>query len=46
MRGKAVKTAGLETYTNRRGGKRLPVALRQIGTTGNIPLHWDPKSMA
>jgi hypothetical protein len=25
--------------------KRLPVALRQIGTTGNIPLHRDPKSI-
>jgi hypothetical protein len=26
--------------------KRLPVGLWQIGTTGNIPLHRDPKSMA
>jgi hypothetical protein len=28
------------------GGKPLPVALRQIGTTGNLPLHRDPKSVA
>ena len=29
-----------------RDGKPLPVALRQIGTTGNLPLHGDPKSVA
>ena len=28
------------------GPKRLPVGLRQIGTTGNIPVHADPKSVA
>jgi hypothetical protein len=27
------------------GIKRLPVALRQIGTTGKIPLNADPKSV-
>jgi len=26
--------------------ERLPVALRQIGTTGKLPLHRDPKSVA
>jgi len=33
-------------WLRKRAGKRLPVALRQIGTTGNIPLHGDPKSVA
>jgi hypothetical protein len=27
-----------------RAGSALPVALRQIGTTGKLPLHADPKS--
>jgi hypothetical protein len=26
--------------------RRLPVGMRQIGTTGKIPLHADPKSLA
>ena len=26
--------------------ERLPVGLRQIGTTGKLPLHGDPKSVA
>jgi hypothetical protein len=29
-----------------RGSKPLPVGLRQIGTTGNLALHGDPKSVA
>jgi hypothetical protein len=33
-------------WLGKRAGKRLPVGLRQFGTTGNIPLHRDPKSVA
>jgi hypothetical protein len=33
-------------YAVRRGAEPLPVALRQIGTTGKFPLHRDRKSSA
>ena len=42
------KIAGRQTIlSDKPDGRvnRLPVALRQIGTTGNLPLHGDPKSV-
>jgi hypothetical protein len=43
------KIAGRQTIlSDKPDGRvnRLPVGLRQIGATGNLPLHADPKSVA
>jgi hypothetical protein len=37
--------ANHSSYKPARGIERLPVVLRQIGTTGKLPVHADPKSM-
>jgi hypothetical protein len=48
-RGGWINVAGRQTNLSDKSdgiGNQLPVALRQIGTTGKIPLHGDPKSVA
>jgi len=37
--------ANHSSYKPARGIERLPVVLRQIGTTGKLPVHADPKSV-